>query len=281
MANEWENRMSRIVLITGCSTGIGRALAQAFIDNGDKVIATARQADALRGLRCQHATLDVNNADSISALMQQLTTEHGQLDVLVNNAGVANMGPVAGLPLDTLRQQLETNTVAPIALLQASLPLLQQSKEPMVVNIGSVSGVLTTPFAGAYCASKAALHALSDALRMELAPLGIKVITVQPGGVTSALGDNASAEVDRWLNADNLYWPLRDDIIGRAKAQQDGATDAKQFAEEIVLKLTDSPDAIIRAGTKSTLLPALKRWVPTERLDALLSKKFGLHKLKP
>lgn len=272
--------MSRIVLITGCSTGIGRALAQAFIDNGDEVIATARQADALSGLRCQHATLDVNNADSISALMQQLTTEHGKLDVLVNNAGVANMGPVAGLPLNTLRQQLETNTVAPIALLQASLPLLQQSKEPMVVNIGSVSGILTTPFAGAYCASKAALHALSDALRMELAPLGIKVITIQPGGVTSALGDNASAEVDRWLTPSNLYWSLRDDIIGRAKAQQEGATDAHQFAEEIVLKLTDNPAPIIRAGAKSTLLPALKRWVPTDRLDALLSKKFGLDKLK-
>lgn len=273
--------MSRVVLITGCSTGIGRALAQAFIDNGDIALATARNASVLEGLDCDHFALDVNSADSIAQLVADISQTYDKIDVLVNNAGVATMGPVAGLPLDTLRQQLETNTIAPIAMLQACLPLLQEAQAPMLVNIGSVSGILTTPFAGAYCASKSALHALSDALRMELAPLGIKVITVQPGGVTSALGDNASAAVDSWLNEDNLYWPLRDDIIGRAKAQQEGATAAEKFAEEIVIKLTDEkPEPIIRAGAKSTLLPALERWVPTERLDALLSKKFGLHKLK-
>lgn len=273
--------MSRVVLITGCSTGIGRALAQAFIDNGDIVLATARNTSVLAGLDCEHFALDVNSADSIAKLVADISRTYDKIDVLVNNAGVATMGPVAGLPLDTLRQQLETNTIAPIAMLQACLPLLQEAQTPMLVNIGSVSGILTTPFAGAYCASKSALHALSDALRMELAPLGIRVITVQPGGVTSALGDNASAAVDSWLTKDNLYWPLRDDIIGRAKAQQEGATAADKFAEEIVIKLTDEkPEPIIRAGAKSTLLPTLERWVPTERLDALLSKKFGLNKLK-
>lgn len=273
--------MSRVVLITGCSTGIGRALAEAFIANGDTVLATARNASTLTGLNCEHFALDVNDADSITALINNISQRYKQIDVLVNNAGVANMGPVASMPLNTLRQQLETNTIAPIAMLQASLPLLQASPKPMLVNVGSVSGILTTPFAGAYCASKRALHALSDALRMELAPLGIRVVTIQPGGVTSALGDNASAEVDSWLNEDNLYWPLRDDIIGRAKAQQEGATPADEFASQIVRKLSEAePEPIIRAGAKSNLLPALERWVPTRKLDALLSKKFGLGKLK-
>ncbi|MDD9892463.1 MAG: SDR family NAD(P)-dependent oxidoreductase [Gammaproteobacteria bacterium] len=273
--------MSRIVLITGCSTGIGRALAQAFIDNGDIVLATARKKASLKDLDCEHYALDVTDADSIAKLQKAVGKTYDKIDVLVNNAGVATMGPVATMPLDTLRQQLETNTIAPLALLQTFLPMMQESQAPMLVNIGSVSGILTTPFAGAYCASKRALHALGDALRMELAPLGIRVVTVQPGGVKSALGDNASAEVDSWLDEDNLYWPLRDDIIGRAKAQQDGATAADTFAEEVVVKLTDDkPEPIIRAGAKSTLLPALERWVPTERLDALLSKKFGLNKLK-
>lgn len=272
--------MSRIVLITGCSTGIGRALAQAFIDNGDIVIATARRRESLDGLDCDHKTLDVNNPDSIKTLVAAVQQIYGKVDILLNNAGVATMGPIATMPLDTLRQQLETNTVAPIAMLQACLPLLQESDSPMLVNIGSVSGIMTTPFAGAYCASKSALHSLSDALRMELSPLGIRVVTVQPGGVTSALGDNASAEVDRWLTKDNLYWPLRDDIIGRAKAQQDGATPADEFAQEVVIKLTDdAPEPVIRAGAKSTLLPLLQQWVPTKRLDALLGKKFGLNKL--
>ena len=273
--------MSRIVLITGCSTGIGRALAEAFIENGDIVLATARNTTALEGLDCDHFALDVNSPESVTALLEKIGQRYDKIDVLVNNAGIATMGPVATMPLDTLRQQLETNTVAPIAMLQACLDLLQESQAPMLVNIGSVSGILTTPFAGAYCASKRALHALGDALRMELAPLGIRVVTVQPGGVTSALGDNASAGVDSWLDKDNLYWPLRDDIIGRAKAQQDGATPAEEFARDIVLAITDyNPEPIIRAGAKSKLLPALERWVPTSKLDTLLSRKFGLNKLK-
>lgn len=245
------------------------------------MLATARKKTALDGLDCEHYALDVNSPESINTLVAAISKTYGNIDILVNNAGVATMGPVATMPLDTLRQQLETNTVAPIAMLQACLPMLQQAQAPMLVNIGSVSGILTTPFAGAYCASKRALHALGDALRMELSPLGIRVVTVQPGGVTSALGDNASAEVDSWLDKDNLYWPLRNDIIGRAKAQQDGATPADEFASEIVLALTDDePEPIIRAGAKSKLLPALERWVPTAHLDKLLSKKFGLSKLK-
>jgi len=271
----------RTILITGCSTGIGKALATAFKKNGDQVIATARNTDSIAdlvSLGCRTAALDVNDPGSIAQLMADLDAP---IDMLVNNAGIAQMGPVADLPLDVLRHQLETNTISPVAMVQATLPLLQQAKNPIIVNIGSVSGILTTPFAGAYCASKAALHALNDALRMELKPLGIQVVNVQPGKIQSALGDNATAGVDAWLNEGSRYWHLKAAIYARARAQQEGATTAEEFAEAVVKALaSDRPDPVIRLGNASQMIPFMQRWIPKRGIDTILSKKFGLNQNK-
>jgi len=139
--------------------------------------------------------------------------------------------------------------------------------------------VLTTPFAGPYCASKAAFNAASDALRMELAPFGVKVVTVQPGGIQSAFGSNASNAVS--LGPDSPYQAIKARVLGRANESQNGAMPADTFATLLVdqLLLPDCPP-IVRLGEKSTLLPALKQWLPTRVLDRVLSKKFGLDGLK-
>lgn len=268
------------ILITGCSTGIGHALAAAFAANGDTVIATARRPETLTDLEragCETGALDVTDAASIDACLAAIESRHGRLDMLVNNAGVATMGPIAELPAERLRHQLETNVVGPLVLAQKALPLLRRSDRPLLVNMGSVSGILTTPFAGAYCASKAALHKLSDALRLELAPFGIRVITVQPGGVASKLGDNAAAAIDAWLDEDSAYAPLRKSIYSRARAQQEGAMAAQDFGRELVAALSrDRPKSVIRLGTGSRLLPFLQRWVPIPRRDRMLGRRFGL-----
>lgn len=270
----------KTILITGCSSGIGNALARAFNRYGDRVIATARNPKSLATLEaegCITLPLDVTDESSVESLTKTIQSDFGHLDMLINNAGIAEMGPVSELPISRLRQQLETNVVAPTALIQRLLPLIQESQQPMIVNIGSVSDLLTTPFAGAYCASKAAFNALSDALRMELQPLGITVVNVQPGKISSALGDNATAAVDGWLNAQSRYWPIKDAIYARATAQQEGATSADDFAETCVQTLDQrNPPAIIRIGNHSRLIPFLKRWAPTSRLDGMLSKKFSL-----
>lgn len=274
----------KTALITGCSTGIGYALAETFLQAGYTVIATARRSDTLQALQSKGATtltLDVTDSSSIAELEAAVAAQFGQCDVLINNAGIANMGPVADMPLDVLRAQLETNTIAPIAMIQSFLPLLQKARRPLVVNIGSISGVLTTPFAGAYCASKAALHSLNDALRMEIAPFGVEVLNVQPGSITSALGDNATAGVDAWLTEKSRYWPIKDAIYGRARAQQEGATSAADFAAEVLAAVeAEKREPMVRIGNNSKKLPFIAQWLPTRKLDALLSKRFSLLALK-
>lgn len=276
--------MPRSVLITGCSSGIGHALARAFAAHGDLVIATARRLSSLESLRpqCQTMALDVTSDTSRADLLEQLA-EKGirHIDILINNAGISAMGPVIELPAEQLRGQFETNVIAPVLLTQALFPLLQQSQRPLVVNIGSVSGVLTTPFAGAYCASKAALHSLSDAMRMELAPFGVQVITVQPGAIQSSFGDSAASGIEAWLGAHSRYAHIRDGIMARAQASQVNATAANDFAAALLEELsTAKPKALIRIGTSSRSMPLVARWLPNAMTRRVLSRKFGLDKLQ-
>jgi len=272
----------RTVLITGCSSGIGRALAEEFLRHGFHVYAAARNTDALSSLTDEHLTvvkMDVNNHDDINAAVEQIQQQHGQLDCLVNNAGYAAMGPVIELSDGALKQQFNTNVFAPMALTRAMLPLLRTSGNAQVVNIGSVSGILTTPFSGAYCATKAALHSLSDALRMELAPFAIKVITVQPGAIESKFGDNSLANLGDLIDDTSIYAPLRSAIESRATASQDNPTPATEFSKSLMAQLLSQPNAVIRIGNGSRALPWMRRWLPIEWLDKILSKKFGLDSL--
>lgn len=150
-----------------------------------------------------------------------------------------------------------------------------------VVNIGSISGIVTTPFSGAYCASKAALHSISDALRMELSPFGIKVITVQPGAIQSEFGATASKTAGSTLKSDSWYRSVKDALNARAESSQQGATSAEEFARVLVGKLLlDNPAAIIRLGKKSWLLPMLKRVLSVGALDNLFAKRFGITSIK-
>ncbi len=273
----------KTVLITGCSSGIGRALTEAFLLRGYRVYAAVRTAGSLQDL--QHAqlrelVLDVNDPDAIAAAMAHIEADSGYLNTLVNNAGFAAMGPVLELDEQRLQQQFATNVFAPVALTRACLSLLRQAasadQPAQVVNIGSISGITTTPFSGAYCASKAALHSLSDALRMELAPFNIQVITVQPGAIESKFGDNSLASLSNLITDDSLYAPLRPFIQARATASQQNPTPAPEFAEILVQRLDTNPTEVLRIGNGSRVLPLLKWLLPTRLLDRILRKRFGL-----
>jgi NAD(P)-dependent dehydrogenase (short-subunit alcohol dehydrogenase family) len=203
--------MKKVVLITGCSSGIGAAMVQEFARRGHIVYATARVPGALATLASQGINalaLDVNNDESIAAAISTVDREHGRIDVLVNNAGYSQVGALVDLTREDLRAQFETNVVAPVAIARASIGLLRNAAQrnggvAVLANVGSIVGLVTTPFAGAYCASKSALHSLSDALRMELAPFGIRVVTIQPGGVRSRFGAHAEAAIR--LRPGSLY----------------------------------------------------------------------------
>jgi len=269
------------ILITGCGSGIGKALAKAFHQAGQHVCATARRQETMADLRAEGIltlTLDVTNAHAIDTVLQTLKQQGLWVSTLVNNAGYGAMGPISDVSTEEWRKQFDVNLLAPMALTRAVLPDMVARKQGRIINISSVSGVMTTPFAGPYCASKAAMNAASDAMRMELKPLGIDVITVQPGGIQSAFGDNAGNQVS--LNANSLYTPIREGVMARANESQSGAMPAHQFAAALVAKVLRAQcPAVIRLGPKSTLMPILKQCLPTRLLDRILSKRFHLNRL--
>jgi len=266
-----------VTLITGCSSGIGLALARVFKHAGHTVWATARQPkDVVRladeGFRARQ--LDVNDETALVALAAEL----GQLDILINNAGYGTMGPLLDGGVATIRQQFETNVFSIVGVTRALLPLLRSSRG-LVVNIGSVSWAVVTPFAGAYCASKAAVHSVSDALRMELAPFGIRVLEVQPGAIDTQFASNASREAEQVIAEGSPWWSLQAHIRARARASQDRPTPVAELVGA-VLAAVQKPKTprLIRVGYGSRALPWLGRWVPKGVLEWALKRKFGLNR---
>ena len=263
------------VLITGCSSGIGRALADAFKATGYTVWASARRPEdvaALAAAGFNAVELDVNDSTALQRLAEQL----GELDVLVNNAGYGAMGPLLDGGTDAMQRQFETNVFSIVGVTQALFPALRRSKG-LVVNIGSVSGVLVTPFAGAYCASKAAVHALSDALRMELAPFGVRVMEVQPGAINTHFAKNAGAQAELLINEQSPWWPLRDGVRARSQASQDKPTPANVFATDVLKAVQQpQPPRLLRSGNGSRALPLMAALLPKGLLEKVLKKRFGL-----
>ncbi|CAN2971643.1 MULTISPECIES: SDR family oxidoreductase [Pseudomonas] len=263
------------VLITGCSSGIGRALADAFKAAGFEVWASARQPDdvaALTAAGFNALQLDVND----SAALQRLSEQWSELDVLINNAGYGAMGPLLDGGTEAMQRQFETNVFSIVGVTRALFPALRRSKG-MVVNIGSVSGVLVTPFAGAYCASKAAVHALSDALRMELAPFGVRVMEVQPGAIDTSFAKNAGAQAELLIQEQSPWWPLREGIRARSQASQDKPTPASEFAANVLTAAQKAqPPRLLRSGNGSRALPLMAALLPKGLLEKVLRKRFGL-----
>jgi len=268
------------VFITGCSSGIGKALSEEFHQNGFRVISTARRIDSIADLQKKGIStysLDVTDRDEVNQVISTVLKKEKHIDVLVNNAGYGLIGPTIEIPEEELNMQFQTNVMAPITLAKKVAPSMKEQGHGMIINIGSISGLVTMPFSGAYCASKAALHALSDALRMELASFGIKVISVQPGAIKSNFGETADTISSRILRSDSWYESLENCIKTRAKISQVDATSAEDFSRKLVsVAMAKKPPAIVRIGKKSLILPLLGRLFPTNILDYIFRKKFGL-----
>jgi NAD(P)-dependent dehydrogenase (short-subunit alcohol dehydrogenase family) len=269
----------QVVLVTGCSTGIGRALARELHACGHRVFASARRPESLADLAAAGVgavRLDVNDRGSIAAAVADVERSAGRIDVLVNNAGINVFGPLLEQPLAEVREVLETNVLGLLAVTQAVVPGMADRRHGRVVNIGSVVGVLPTPYAGAYCASKSAVHMLSDVLRMELKPFGIDVVLVQPGGVRSSIADSGARDLERYKSERSRYREAYPGIEKRARASQENPTSAEDFARELVRQALATPaPRLVRLGAGADTLPRMAE-LPGEQRDALLAANFGL-----
>lgn len=200
---------AQVILITGSSTGIGRATAVEAAARGHRVFASARRARDLAGL-CRPGSidtlaLDVTDSASIERGVAQVLRLAGRLDALVNNAGYGQYGSIEDVTLPDWRRQYEVNVFGAVAAIQAVLPALREAGGGTIVNVSSVAGKLSIPFAGPYCSSKHALEAVSDALRVEVAPFNVRVVLVEPGPIATEFGDRARAEVKPLLEKPGPY----------------------------------------------------------------------------
>jgi len=187
------------VLITGCSSGIGRATAQRLAKKGWTVYASARRLESIADLAdagCETLRLDVTDEDSMRGAVAEVEREHGAVGVLINNAGYSQSGPVEQIDLAAVRRQFETNVFGLVALTQLVLPKMRDQRWGKVVNIGSMGGRLTFPGGGYYHATKHALEAISDALRFEVRGFGIHTILIEPGLIVTDFGTAAVASMD-------------------------------------------------------------------------------------
>lgn len=269
------------VLITGAGRGIGRATALRLVDKGWTVYAGVRReqdAPALREAGAEPVVLDVTDAGQVAALEQALPS---RLDAVVNNAGVVVSGPVEGLPLEEWRRQLEVNFIGQVAVTQAVLGRLRASRG-RVVFVSSLSGRVATPMTGAYNASKFALEAMADALRLEVRPWGIRVVLIEPAQTDTDLWRDAHAALDadierlapaqRALYAGHIEGARR--MIPRS---QKLATPVDGVAAAIERALTARrPRARYVVGLSPQIQDVLARVTPTPVLDAALRAASGV-----
>ncbi|TCC62355.1 SDR family NAD(P)-dependent oxidoreductase [Kribbella pittospori] len=198
---ETHDEQGRVWLITGCSTGFGRELVLAALAAGDRVMATARRPETLADLahaRLSTTTLDVTDSASIEAAVQATIAVFGRIDVLVNNAGSMVLGAVEEVSMADLREQLDVVFFGAAEVTKAVLPLFGSQGSGTIVQMSSLGGLKTYPGYGAYHAAKYALEGLSEALATEVAPLGIRVLLVEPGAFRTEFNRNkrATAELD-------------------------------------------------------------------------------------
>jgi NAD(P)-dependent dehydrogenase (short-subunit alcohol dehydrogenase family) len=188
---------SRPVLITGCSTGIGRATAERLVDDGWNVHATARRPESIEELEKRGAkahALDVTDERSMAKAVEEVETD-GPIGALVNNAGYSQSGAIETIPMDSVRRQFETNVFGVMRMCQLVLPGMRGEGSGRIVNLSSMGGKLTFPGGGVYHATKHAVEALSDALRFEVREFGVDVVIIEPGLIITEFGETAAGSV--------------------------------------------------------------------------------------
>jgi NAD(P)-dependent dehydrogenase (short-subunit alcohol dehydrogenase family) len=189
---------TKIALVTGGSSGIGEATALALAETGYTVYAGARRVERMAHLK-EHGirplALDVTDEESMQSVVSQILAEEGRIDVLVNNAGYGSYGALEDVPLSEARSQFEVNVFGAARLTQLVLPTMREQRSGTIVNITSMGGKIYTPLGSWYHATKFALEAISDCLRMELKPFGINVVVIEPGGIQTEWGGIAAEKV--------------------------------------------------------------------------------------
>jgi NAD(P)-dependent dehydrogenase (short-subunit alcohol dehydrogenase family) len=262
--NPMSETASKAVLVTGCSSGIGRATAAHLAERGWTVYATARQVGSIADLGekgCKLLALDVCDEDSMQRAVEGVVGAEGAVGILVNNAGYSQSGAIEEVPLDAVRRQFETNVFGLVRLTQLVLPGMRAQRWGKVVNVSSMGGKLTFPGGGHYHATKHAVEAISDALRFEVRGFGIDVIVIEPGLIKTAFGETAASSIEAATPREGPYAEFNSAV----------ARETAEIYEGPLARLGAGPEAVARVIEK-----AIRARRPKTRYPVTASARLAL-----
>jgi NADP-dependent 3-hydroxy acid dehydrogenase YdfG len=257
--------MSKVVLITGCSTGIGRDLAQHLTQAGYQVVATARHAESLDGLQAKlNLSLDVTREDSVNEAVASVLKEFGRIDVLVNNAGYALLGALEEVSDKAIQQMFDVNVFGALRMIRAVAPHMRRQGSGRVLNISSIAGKVSTPVSGAYSATKFAL-----------APFGIQVISIEPGAIKTHFDETAQLHAQGILsNSSSPYQPLyqKSEEFGESmRNQQFGVEVVSEAIQQAIESANPKPRYLVGVSSSGRLAITLRDLVWDGALKSMFS----------
>jgi len=272
-------RKYQTVLVTGASSGMGKDYALRLLKEGMTVYAAARSVDKMADLAEAGAivlAMDISKDADIVAAVERIKTERGGLDVLINNAGFGKYGPVEETPIDAARYQFEVNVFGLARLTQLVLPLMRDQGRGLIINVSSMGGQIYTPLGAWYHATKHAVEAWSDCLRMEVRPFGIDVVILQPGIIKTGFVDGLEQNFDGDISGP--YGPMIENSnAATRKADERGTGSPVKVVTDTLLRIirADKPKTRYAVGATARPLMFLHRYLPTRWYDALILRAIS------
>ena len=265
----------KIVLITGASSGIGKAIGEFLGQKGYEVFGTSRNPERYPGSAFPLLALDVRDPDSIRECVSEVISRAGRIDVVVNNAGVGITGPIEEIPTVEIRNNFETNLFGPIEVMKAVLPQMRLQKSGLIINITSIAGYMGLPYRGVYSASKGALELITESIRMEVKSHGIHVTSIAPGDFATNI---AAGRYHAPLVAGSAYEKQYKEILGTMDAHVDSGSDPLEMAQAVyVVMQQKSPEVHYKVGAfMQKISVALKRILPGKAYEKMLMRHYGM-----
>jgi len=269
--------MSKVVLITGASSGMGKATAELLLKKGYTIYSAARRVEKMSDLKKLGAKvlqMDVTHEQSMASGIQEIIENEKRIDVLINNAGFGLYGAIEDVTLENAKYQMEVNVFGLTQLTQLVLPHMREQRKGTVINISSIGGKIANPLGGWYHASKFALEALSDSLRMEVRQFGIDVVVIEPGGVKSEWSDIAMENAQK-TSANGIYGKMTQKMIETGKKFKDKNAEPEVIANLILKAITSKkPKTRYSGGFMAKSLLLLRKLLSDKQMDSMILGQF-------
>ena len=276
----------QVAIVTGASAGIGEATARWLARAGVRVALVARRKEKLEALKAEIQQAggralailgDITAAADRARMVQETVSACGRIDALVNNAGYGQRGPIELVPIEAIRQNFETNLFSLIALTQLVIPIMRKQQSGRIINISSVAGRVARPLSSVYDATKHALEAISDGLRGELAPFGIKVVVIEPGFITTEFSGVADQHARDVIEQDSPYKPFFEGSAEGYQRMRKMAGKPDDIAALVAKAMAaDNPRYRYAAPRHARLAIKAKRWLPERLFESLIARQSGV-----